>query len=260
MQTVTTHLSRRRRPFRASAILVTVVSAACTATPVGTPATKPAQAWSAKHSYTRAELTQPADTRAIRISYRSYTGARRPAIVLVPRAYKPGDPRSRSSSPPHSGRAASPARRMHTAGATCRDRSLRGRQPRGPGYSPRAVLLGSQGQIADLARMPDIVSARIPWLRIDRQRIYASGAAWADRRHCCWRPSIRPCWPGLLAIDSLVDFRRQYLQLSPAHVQFSLREGVGPADRPRDAGTRTDGGRRDTRDGESHSSSQRVAR
>ena len=49
--------------------------------------------------------------------------------------------------------------------------------PEGQGRLFARFSWGYPGQIADLARMPQIVRRAVPWLRIDTSRIYAFGAS-----------------------------------------------------------------------------------
>ena len=222
MQTVTTHLSRRCRPFRASAVLVIVVSAAFWATPIGCPAagkSLKASASSPKHRYTRAYLLNPTETRAIRISYRSHTGARRPAIVLVPRGYKPGAPIPLVIA--LHGRGVSYEANAHRWGNLPGIGGFAVVSPGGQGVHLARYSWGARGQIDDLARMPDIVAAQIPSLRIDRSRIYAFGGSMGGQETLLLAAQHPSLLAGAAAIDSLVDFRRQYrnfprLRCSPA--------------------------------------------
>ena len=48
---------------------------------------------------------------------------------------------------------------------------------------------GYAGHVEDLARMPEILRTTLPWLRIDRRKIYAFGGSMGGRRRYC-------SWPG----------------------------------------------------------------
>src|SRR5262249_19221096 len=43
--------------------------------------------------------------------------------------------------------------------------------------NPSLFTYGNEGQIRDLARMPHIVDATLPWLELDRSRIYVMGSS-----------------------------------------------------------------------------------
>src|SRR5207248_1796543 len=111
--------------------------------------------------------------RTLSIRYRSHAGRVREAVVLVPRSY---DRQLRPALPlvisPH-GRGGTGAGNALLWG----DLPDRGGfvvvNPDGDGNRLRRFSWGAPGQIDDLARMADIVSRALPWLRIDRSRIYA---------------------------------------------------------------------------------------
>jgi hypothetical protein len=84
MQTATACISSCRKPFLASAVALILGSTVFAAAPPGTKAADQPITGS-EPRYTRAYLMRPTQTKAIRISYRSHTGAYRAAIVLVPR-------------------------------------------------------------------------------------------------------------------------------------------------------------------------------
>jgi len=222
MHTVTAHLSRRSRPFRASAVLAIVSSAAFWAVPVGSPAGQPPKtpASASKHRYTRAYLVNPTKTRSIRISYRSHTGSRRPAIVLVPRGYKPGDGPIPLVIGVH-GRGVSYEANAHRWGNLPGIGGFALVSPGGQGDHLALYSWGAKGQVDDLARMPDIVAAQVPSLRIDRHRIYAFGGSMGGQETLLLAAQHPSLLAGAAAIDSLVDFPRQYgnfprLRCSPA--------------------------------------------
>jgi pimeloyl-ACP methyl ester carboxylesterase len=208
MHTVTSHLSRRCRPFRASATLV-IVTAALAALHVGTPAARSADPPSGPN-YTRADLENPTETRAIRISYRSHTGAMRPAIVLVPRWYGPDrHPLIPLVIAPH-GRGVPHTVNAHRWGNLPGIGGFALVSPGGQGNHLDKYSWGAKGQIRDLARMPDIVKARLPWLRVDRTRIYAFGGSMGGQETLLLAAQHPSLLAGAAAVDSLVDFPRQY--------------------------------------------------
>jgi poly(3-hydroxybutyrate) depolymerase len=49
--------------------------------------------------------------------------------------------------------------------------------PEGQGRELKLFSWGDPGEIRDLSRMPEIAKAAVPWLRIDRHRIYAFGGS-----------------------------------------------------------------------------------
>src|ERR671914_760601 len=112
------------------------------------------------------------------LRYRAHNGVRRFAVVVAPAQYGPANP-----SPalplvvsPH-GRGV----RAITNARLWRDLPAQGDFavvcPGGMGRRLPLHSWGWRGQIADLARMPDIVRATLPWLRVDRRRVYAVGGS-----------------------------------------------------------------------------------
>ena len=69
---------------------------------------------------------------------------------------------------------------------------------------------GAPGQIDDLARMPEIVTAALPWLRVDRRRIYAVGGSMGGQETLLLVARHPQLLAGAVAVDPLVDFTRQY--------------------------------------------------
>ena len=111
------------------------------------------------------------------IWYRSHTGAERRAFVLLPAWYGPhDDPPIPLVISPH-GRGVTAARNVRIWG----DLPARGRfavvNPAGQGRKLELYSWGDPGQIGDLARMPAVLRRKLPWLRIERSRIFAYGGS-----------------------------------------------------------------------------------
>jgi pimeloyl-ACP methyl ester carboxylesterase len=144
------------------------------------------------------------------IQYRSHAGHLRGAVVLLPRGY---DCRRRPALP----LVISP----HGRGGTGRANALlwgdlpgRGQfvvvSPDGDGNHLRRFSWGAPGQIDDLARMPEIVESALPWLRIDRTRIYAFGGSMGGQETLLLVERHPRLLAGAAAFDSVVDFAGQY--------------------------------------------------
>jgi pimeloyl-ACP methyl ester carboxylesterase len=228
MTTITPHISRRCRPLQASATVVIVTAAALAASGVDIPAARSAEPAN-DASYTRSDLMNPTKTRTIRITYRSHTGATRGAIVLVPRWYGPNrHPRIPLLIAPH-------GRGVSYAVSARRWANLPGIggfavvNPAGQGNHVRNYSWGAKGQIDDLARMPEIVASKVPWLRIDRQRIYAFGGSMGGQETLLLAAQHPGLLAGAAAIDSLVDFPRQYRNFPQLRCKAAcLRSWNGP--------------------------------
>jgi dipeptidyl aminopeptidase/acylaminoacyl peptidase len=154
--------------------------------------------------------TRSDGVRVVAIQYRSHAGHLRDAVVLVPRAY---DRRRHPALP----LVISP----HGRGGTGRGNALlwgnlpgRGQfvvvNPDGDGNHLRRFSWGARGQIDDLARMPEIVEHALPWLRIDRTRIYAFGGSMGGQETLLLVERHPRLLAGAAAFDSVVDFAAQY--------------------------------------------------
>jgi len=113
----------------------------------------------------------------VKIHYRAWDRRDRVAYVVLPRWYSPRrNPTIPLVISPH-GRGVPAIRNVRIWG----DLPARGRfavvNPAGQGRRLRLYSWGDPGQIDDLARMPAILRRRLPWLRIDRRRIYAFGGS-----------------------------------------------------------------------------------
>jgi len=145
------------------------------------------------------------------VRYRAHNRMPRPAIVLVPSEYGPGRP-----TPPLP-LVISPHGRGVRADTNAR---LWGNLPAlggfaliCPGGMGRRLPLhswGWRGQIADLARMPSIAHATLPWLRIDRRRIYAIGGSMGGQETLLLLGQHPGLLAGAVAFDSVTNFYRRY--------------------------------------------------
>jgi poly(3-hydroxybutyrate) depolymerase len=82
-----------------------------------------------------------------------------------------------------------------------------------PGGMGRRLPLhswGWQGQIDDLARMPSILRAARPWLRVDPRRIYAVGGSMGGQETLLLVGRRPRLLAGAVAFDSVTDFFRRY--------------------------------------------------
>ena len=69
---------------------------------------------------------------------------------------------------------------------------------------------GYAGQIADLARMPEILRTTLPWLRIDRSRIYAFGGSMGGQETLLLLARHPSLLAGAAAFSSVTDLALQY--------------------------------------------------
>ena len=126
-----------------------------------------------------AALTRPpaSAVRVLAISYRAHDGLSRRAYLILPAWYG-------SLKHPPIPLVISPHGRGVGARANIRrwgDLPARGGfaviNPEGQGRKLTLFSWGDPGEIRDLARMPQIAEQAAPWLKIDRQRVYAFGGS-----------------------------------------------------------------------------------
>jgi len=73
---------------------------------------------------------------------------------------------------------------------------------------------GWRGQIDDLARMPSILRAARPWLRIDVERVYAVGGSMGGQETLLLVGQHPRLLAGAVAFDSVTDFKLRYDQFA----------------------------------------------
>ena len=166
------------------------------------------------------------DTRLVRhlaIPYIANGGARRTAYIVLPRWY---GPRRHPSIP----LVISPHGRGITAVANLRFwRDL-------PAYGPFALVSpdgqgrhlelyswGWKGQIDDLARMPDLITAALPWLRIDRKRVYSVGSSMGGQETLLLVARHPKLLAGAAALDSATNMAARYRAFSGLQLGANLR-------------------------------------
>jgi poly(3-hydroxybutyrate) depolymerase len=72
---------------------------------------------------------------------------------------------------------------------------------------------GYPGQIDDLAKMPELAVKSLPWLRVDRRRIYALGSSMGGQETALLVARHPRLLAGAAAMDSVTNLRRRYRQL-----------------------------------------------
>jgi pimeloyl-ACP methyl ester carboxylesterase len=145
-----------------------------------------------------------------RIHYRAHDGSRRRAYVVLPSWY---GPREHVRIPlvisPH-GRGVSARANAKLWGALPARGMFAVISPEGAGRKLSRYSWGSWGQIDDLARMPEIARRTLPWLQIDRKRIYAFGGSMGGQETLLLLARRPGMLAGAAAFDSVADFARQY--------------------------------------------------
>lgn len=85
--------------------------------------------------------------------------------------------------------------------------------PDGMGRLLKNFSYGYAGQIDDLARMPELATKALPWLRFDPRRIYALGSSMGGQETLLLVARHPRLLAGAAAMDSVTDLSRRYDQL-----------------------------------------------
>ena len=151
-----------------------------------------------------------AAVRVWRFAYRAHDGSHRHAYVVLPAWYGPRhDPVLPLVIAPH-GRGVGPRANVRLWGDLPAVGSFALVAPEGEGmYS-----WGAPGQISDLARMPRLARTALPWLRIDRHRVYAVGGSMGGQETLLLLAEHPHLLAGAAAFDSVADFGYQYHQFA----------------------------------------------
>jgi poly(3-hydroxybutyrate) depolymerase len=119
----------------------------------------------------------PPSVRVRTIRYRAHDGRLRRADVQLPRWYGAGDHPSIPLLISLHGRGGNAAENVARWGALPAAGRFAVVSPEGQGRRLPLYSWGDPREIDDLARMPQIVERALPWLRVDRRRIYAFGGS-----------------------------------------------------------------------------------
>src|SRR5947208_11611770 len=117
--------------------------------------------------------TLPAAVRVLKLSYRAHDGRMRRAYLILPAWYGPlRHPAIPLVISPH-GRGVGGRINVNRWGNLPAIGQFAVINPEGQGRMLTLFSWGDPGEIRDLARMPQLVESAVPWLRIDRHRVYA---------------------------------------------------------------------------------------
>ena len=148
--------------------------------------------------------------RAWPVEYRAHDGATRTAVVVLPRWYGPRhDPPIPLVISPH-GSGVEPGANARRWGNLPALGGFAVVNPEGQGARLALYSWGSPGEIADLARMPRIVHEALPWLRIDRRRIYAVGGSMGGQETLLLAAEHPRLLAGAVSFDAPTNMAARY--------------------------------------------------
>jgi hypothetical protein len=167
--------------------------------------------------------------RTIQIEYRTHDGYRRAAYVLVPDWYGPDrHPRLPLIISPH-GRGVPADDNADRWGDLPAVGSFAVVNPEGQGRRFARFSWGYPGQIADLARMPQIVQAKVPWLRLDTSRVYAFGASMGGQESLLLLARHPSLLAGVAAFDPVTNMATRYRDFQRLGCNLRCRRQWGGA-------------------------------
>jgi poly(3-hydroxybutyrate) depolymerase len=177
--------------------------------------------------------------RRIWVPYPAWDGKRREALLVLPAWYGPRlDPPIPLVISPH-GRGGTAKGNAGYWGALPAFGPFAVVNPQGQGRRLISYSWGWRGQISDLARMPRILEHRLPWLRIERHRIYAVGSSMGGQETLLLDALHPRLLAGAVALDSATNMPARWRAFGDIHGGWELRQrmqaevGGTPATNPR---------------------------
>src|SRR5712691_11335484 len=196
-------MSRTRRV----AIVGAVLSAFVAVIPVGALARSPVPA-----------------VRVVAISYRAHDGLSRRAYLILPAWYGPKDhPPIPLIISPH-GRGVRGRLNIRRWGNLPARGGFAVINPEGQGRRLTLFSWGDPGEIRDLARMPSIVEHAVPWLKIDRRRVYAFGGSMGGQETLLLLAREPQLLAGAAAFDAPTNMAARYFAFSSLRFGDALQE------------------------------------
>jgi pimeloyl-ACP methyl ester carboxylesterase len=149
-------------------------------------------------------------TRRVTISYRAHNGALRNAILVLPRWYRPWNhPPIPLVISPH-GRGVEPAANARLWGNMPALGRFAVVNPEGQGATQELYSWGDPAQIADLARMPAILRAALPWVRLAPHRVYAVGGSMGGQESLLLAAQHPSLIAGAISFDAPTNMVARY--------------------------------------------------
>lgn len=184
-----------------------------------------------RRSYRDLLAEAPGLVRRFSVPYVANDGSRRTAYLVLPRWYgahrHPPIPLVIS---PH-GRGVTPTDNLRFWRSLPAFGPFALVSPEGQGRRLTLYSWGWKGEIDDLARMPDLLAAALPWLRVDRKRIYAVGSSMGGQETLLLVARYPNMLAGAVALDSATDMAARYRAFSQlqggANLQSLARQEIG---------------------------------
>jgi poly(3-hydroxybutyrate) depolymerase len=148
--------------------------------------------------------------RVLAISYRAHDGVSRRAYLILPAWYGPlKHPAIPLVISPH-GRGVGAWANIRRWGDLPARGGFAVLNPEGQGRKLALFSWGDPGEIRDLARMPQIAEHAVPWLRIDRSRVYAFGGSMGGQETLLLLARFPRLLAGAAAFDAPTNMAARY--------------------------------------------------
>jgi poly(3-hydroxybutyrate) depolymerase len=158
------------------------------------------------------------------IHYRTHDGRSRRAYVVLPRWYGPHDhPPLPLVISPH-GRGVPAIDNVHVWGNLPAVGRFALVNPEGQGRRLTLYAWGDPGDIRDLAAMPKLIRHRLPWLRIDPNRIYAFGGSMGGQETLLLVARYPRLLAGAAAFDAPTNMKARYYAFPELRFGESLQD------------------------------------
>lgn len=148
--------------------------------------------------------------RRIVIHYRAWNGQQRRADLVLPRWYTPSNAPSLPLIVSPHGRGITAWNNLNFWGNLPAYGPFIVISPEGAGRKLTLYSWGWKGQIDDLARMPAVLHAKLPWITIDRKRIYAVGSSMGGQETLMLVARHPQGLAGAAALDADTDMATRY--------------------------------------------------
>ena len=177
--------------------------------------------------------------RTVTVSYRAWNGARRQAVLVLPKWYGPKThPQIPLVISPH-GRGSTAQGNAKLWGGLPAFGPFAVVSPEGQGRRLTAYSWGWRGQIDDLARMPAILEHALPWFHVDRSRVYAIGSSMGGQETLLLAALHPKLLTAAAPLDAATDMAARYAAFATtpgeARLQRLARIEIGgtPAGNPK---------------------------
>jgi poly(3-hydroxybutyrate) depolymerase len=158
------------------------------------------------------------------IHYVAHDGLYRKAYVVLPRWYGPhDDPPIPLILSPH-GRGVPAIDNVRVWGNLPAFGRFAVVNPEGQGRRLTLFAWGDPGDVRDLAEMPDILRRQLPWLRIERRRVYAFGGSMGGQETLLLVARFPELLAGAAAFDAPTNMAARYFAFDTLRFGDALQE------------------------------------